>query len=198
MGLVWKVWCTACLCWGHMVAQGFYRLAGAPPYSYPSQSSSYSKPFLGSGKHYVLTLFQSDLEHLEMGTRGGVHECLNHVCHTQARHYIVALIGPHNHVTQATCWVIQNNDQMCTGKGSNSMWPLLALDGLELPEYTWLIDLSSLHYPIAPCDTSTWIQEDELSWWTSRGFHFHHLMQKCTANVHCKTNVDKYHWAEKR
>ena len=101
MGLMWIIWCPACLPWGHMGAQDIYRLAGAPTYSYFPKSSSPQRR--GSGvTHWS---FPRWLETLTMFTwysqviwsswrwvqEEGVHEYVNHGCSTQARCYIITL-----------------------------------------------------------------------------------------------------------
>ena len=101
MGLVWIVWCPACLFWGHMGTQDIYRLAGAPTYSYTIKSSSPQRRGLGvthwSFPRWSKTLtrfkhcFQVIWSIWERVQEEGVHECLKHGCSTKARCYIIAL-----------------------------------------------------------------------------------------------------------
>ena len=101
MGLVWIVWCPAHLSRGHMGTQGIYRLAAAPAYSYTTESNSpqrrgswvshWSFPRWWKTLTMFKHCFQVNFSIWKWVQEEGVHECLNHGCSAQARHYIIAL-----------------------------------------------------------------------------------------------------------
>ena len=98
---MWIVWCPACLSWGPMGMQGFYRQEEAPSYSCTPKSSS---PFWWEVEIAFLTLsqvvnhfnydlirFPSNWRHLNQTYKSGEVGMCVHEYHTQARHCVITL-----------------------------------------------------------------------------------------------------------